>query len=77
MFYQIFHSTQVKRSRVVCNKHGIYMLPNHLPNDLRLRMLGSSEKLEKCENFLELKTSAQSSCQNENIFNTGRKLLKC
>ena len=41
MFYQIFLSPQVKRSAIISNKHGIYQLPRHLPNDLRLRTLGN------------------------------------
>ena len=41
MFYQIFLSLQVKQSAIISNKHGIYKLPHELPNDLRLRNLGS------------------------------------
>ena len=36
MFYQIFFSPQVKRSAIISDKHGIYELPNELPNDLRI-----------------------------------------
>ena len=39
MFYQIFYSPQMKRSEIFSNKHGIYELPNEMPNDLRLRIL--------------------------------------
>ena len=35
IFYQIFHSPQVKRWTIITYKHGIY----ELPNDLRLRIL--------------------------------------
>ena len=35
LLYQIFFSSQVKRSVIISNKHGIYKLPN----DLRLRIL--------------------------------------
>ena len=39
MFYQIFHSPQVKGIVIISNKHGsIYELPHELPNDLRLNM---------------------------------------
>ena len=31
-----FPSPQVKRSAIITYKHGIYELPNQLPNDLRL-----------------------------------------
>ena len=39
MFYQIFLLLQVKRWATIIYKHGIYELPNELPNDLRLRIL--------------------------------------
>ena len=39
MFYQTFFSPQVKRCAIIAYKHGIYELPNELPNDLRLRIL--------------------------------------
>ena len=39
MFYQIFLSPQVKRWTIITYKHGIYELPDVLPNDLRLRIL--------------------------------------
>ena len=32
---------QVKRSAIIINKHGIYKLPQELPDDLRLRILGN------------------------------------
>ena len=41
MFYQIFIPPQVKRIAISSNKHGIYELPNELPNDLTLRILGN------------------------------------
>ena len=37
----IFCSPQVKRSVIICNKHGIYELFHELPNKLRLRILGN------------------------------------
>ena len=39
MFYQIFLSSQKKRSMIINNKLGIYELPHELSNDLRLRIL--------------------------------------
>ena len=36
MFDKIFVSPQVKRIMIISNKHGIYVLPHGLPNDLRL-----------------------------------------
>ena len=33
MFYQIYFSPQFKRSMIIINKHGTYMLPKELPND--------------------------------------------
>ena len=37
IFYQIFFSLQIKRSVINSNEHGIYKLPQELPNGLRLR----------------------------------------
>ena len=39
MFYQIFHSAQVKRWAIITYKHGIYELSHKLPNDLRRKIL--------------------------------------
>ena len=39
ILYQSFFSPQVKRSVNISNKHGIYDMPHHLPNELRLRIL--------------------------------------
>ena len=39
MFYQISLSPELKRSAIISNKHGIYELPNELPNDFRLSIL--------------------------------------
>ena len=47
MFYQIFLSPQVKRCAIVTYKHGIYELPQELPNDLRLRIVGIITKVSK------------------------------
>ena len=52
MFCQIFLSPQVKQC-VITYKHGIYKLPHKLPNDLRLKIFGNQEILEKCLNFIE------------------------
>ena len=64
MFYQIFLSTQMKRCAIITYEHGIYDLPQELPNDLRLRILGNKGILGNCLNLIESKPSAQSSCQN-------------
>ena len=53
-WYQIFLSTQVKRSAIISNKKGVYELPQKLPNDLRLRILGNKEKSGKSQNLVEL-----------------------
>ena len=44
MSYQIILSLQVKQRTIITYKHGIYELPNELPNELRLRMLGNNER---------------------------------
>ena len=41
MSYEIFLSPQVKRWAIITYKYGIYELPQELPNDLRLRILGN------------------------------------
>ena len=41
MFYEVFLSAQVKRIVIINNKHGIYQLPEELPNNLRLKILGN------------------------------------
>ena len=41
LLYQIFFSPQMQRSVIISNKHGIYDLPDELPKDLRLRILGN------------------------------------
>ena len=53
MFYQFFLSPQVKRCTIITCKHGIYELPQELPNDLRLRVLGNYEILGKYLRFIE------------------------
>ena len=52
MFHQFFFSPQEKRYTIISYKHGIYELPHKLPNDLRLRKLGNTEKVSKLHNGL-------------------------
>ena len=47
MFYEIFFSPQVKRCVIITSKHGIYELPQELPNNLRFRILENWEISEK------------------------------
>ena len=54
MFVRLFLSLQVKQSVIISIKHGIYECPYELPNDLRLRILGTLEILAKSQNFIEL-----------------------
>ena len=49
MFYQILFSPQV----IITYKHGIYELPQELPNDLRATILGNKEISWKCLNPIE------------------------
>ena len=44
MFYQIIFSPQVKRC-IITYKNGVCELPQELPNDLGLRVLGNLEIL--------------------------------
>ena len=54
MFYQIFISTQVKRSVIISNKQGVYELPHELPIVVRVRILGNQKKSRESPNLLEL-----------------------
>ena len=47
MFYDTFLSPQVKQCGIITYKHGIYELPQELPNNLRLRILGNIRKVLK------------------------------
>ena len=55
MFYQIFFSPQVKRCAIITNKHGIYELPQELPNESwEIRKLGNmneSQEIRKLGNI--------------------------
>ena len=72
--FSIIFSPQVKRSKIINNKYGIYELPHQLPNDLKLRILGNQEISSKSQNVLELKLCAQSSSQNDNFPSEKQKL---
>ena len=52
MFYQTFLTPQVKRSAIITYKHGIYELPQELPNDLRFRKLGNISKVPKLHRMI-------------------------
>ena len=52
-FYQILLLVQVKRSAIISNKQGVYELPDELPDDLRLRILGNKKRQGKSQNLLE------------------------
>ena len=52
MFYQIFLSSQVKRSAIITYQHGIYELPHELPNNVRLRKLGNIKKVSKLHRMI-------------------------
>ena len=52
MFDKIFVSPQVKRIVIISNKHGIYELPQKLPNDFRLRTLGNKEIPRRSQNLM-------------------------
>ena len=54
LLYQIFFLSQVKRSVIISNKHGIYGSPHQFPNNLSLLILENLERSEKSQNFIEL-----------------------
>ena len=41
MFYHLFLSPQVEPCVIITCKHGIYDLPNKLPKNVRLTILGN------------------------------------
>ena len=52
MFYQTFFSPQIKHSAIISNKHGVYELPQELPNDSRVRRLGNMRKVSKLHRMI-------------------------
>ena len=75
-FLTFFLSPQEKRWAIITYKHGIYELPHELPNDWRFRILGNWKIPGQCLKSIEWYPRTQSPCQNENFFNTSKKLLK-
>ena len=51
MFYQILFPPEVKRCAFIAYKHGIYELPNELPNDLQSEEIRKYQ--ESLKNFIE------------------------
>ena len=76
MPYQIFFSSQVKRSAINTNKYGIDELLHELSKlkTQDLRQLGNTRKIAKLHSTSLL--SAQPYFQNENFVNTSKKLRK-
>ena len=73
---QTFLSPQMKRSMIISNKHGIYMLPYDLKKDVRMRILGNQEISGKSQNFKELLPNVWSPSRNGNLVSTIKDLLK-
>ena len=73
---QTFLSPQMKRSMIISNKHGIYMLPYDLKKDVRMRILGNQEISGKSQNFKELLPNVWSPSRNGNLVSTIKNLLK-
>ena len=76
MFYQTFLSPQVKRCGIITNKHGIYELPDELPNNLGFRTLGNLDTSGECLNPHNDKPAPSPPRQIENFVNASKKLLK-
>ena len=51
----------------------VYQLPDELPNDLRFRILGNKEILEKSQIWMETYTSAQPPFQKLTFDNSSQK----
>ena len=54
VFDQIFLSSEVKRSMIISNKHGIYELLHAFLKDLGFKILGNQKVSGKSQNFTEL-----------------------
>ena len=67
---------QVKRYLIFSITNLVRELPHKLPNDLRLRISGNQEILEKCQIWVEMQASAQSSFQKLNFDNSCQKTRK-
>ena len=76
MFDQIFLSSQVKRSAIISNEHGLYELPHQLPNDFRLNASALSplggrtfpHKKKKKKDFGKLEISVNAKTQKMKFF---------
>ena len=73
MFYQIFLSPQVKRWAIITYKHGIYELPQELPNNLRLRKLGDIRKVSKLHRMI---AQCPAPCQNKHFVSVSKRVPK-
>ena len=69
-------SSQVKRYLISSITNLVHELPHELPNDLRLRILGNQEILEKCQMWVQTQPKSQSSFQKLNVDNSCQKTHK-
>ena len=72
MFQYRFNSLQVKRELISTMKKFVYELPQELPSDVKLRILGDQEILGKSQNWVMTQLSAQSLLQNWSFGNSGQ-----
>ena len=71
-----FSFTTVKQLAITTYKHDVCKWSQEFPKDLRPRIIGNEEILEKCLTFIEPELSAHNPCQNGSFVNTSRKLFK-
>ena len=69
-------SPQVKQYLISSITNLVHELPHKLPNDLRLRILGNQEILEKCQMWVQTQPNSQSSFQKLNVDNSCQKTRK-
>ena len=69
-------SPKVKQCLISSITNFVHELLHELPNDLRLRILGNWEILEKYQMWVETQTSTQSSFQKLNVDNSCHKTRK-
>ena len=69
-------SPQVKQYLISSITNYVNELPHVLPNDLRLRIFGNQEILEKCQMLVQTQPNAQPSFQKLNVNNNCQKTRK-
>ena len=76
MFPCKFDSPQVKRDLISSITNFVYELPHELLSDLRLKILGNYETIQKSQNLVRTQPSVQSLFQKSSFGNNSKNLDK-